>query len=497
LDLGFDIRDRVTVLGMIIVNDTGNYDANATSIQKKVEKQVNFWKRFNLSLPGRIQVSKTMLYSQVNYLGCFMPLTNIQLIPIQLMIEKFVKGYLKLGKSRIYEKVSNGGLGLFNLQQFLSAQKCSWVMRAMVLDDCWKMNLYAGSYGSVLNLRSSQYTDGTVLHGIVSAWENFYTKYTAHHKNYTQAYMFGNPFFQCNQTKVNRELFGNNFFEDYRHNIQALSAHQLIREGNILGYEDAIRSTHIPFTQVHYIRLRGILDALGRNLVRTEQYEQVSTSILTFMARKTRGSRRYRKIIVGDEPDRITSNISKFSDNLEIVINLDVSKQLNCLWTVCFLDNSTRTFLFKFYNNILGYNHVVSHFVANHSPNCTFCDLTENANAERETPLHLFYQCESVENFLLFFFCWVTNSNVTAANMITRSQLFGIYIHENENKSRVLTIISKLILKYIWDSKLRFTLPVLAMAKTVIANELRSIIRSNVNFGRIFHSCEYDHIIHP
>jgi hypothetical protein len=281
----------------------------------KVEKQVNYWKRFNLSLPGRIQIAKTMLYSQVNYLGCFLPFTQVQLSPIQLIIERFVKGYIKIGTSRIYDKIYNGGLGLFNLHQFLSAQKCSWVMRAMVLDDCWKINLYAGSFGNVLNIRANRYLEGSVLHGIVASWENFYTAYTACKKNYTQAAIFENPVFQNGRMQVNRELFGNPFFDEYRYNIQQLMASQFIREGNILEHGDAIRSTGIPLTQVHYMRIRGIIQSVVRNLNKEDPLEQVSTSILTFMARKSRGSKRYRKIITGIEQERITHNMQKFADN--------------------------------------------------------------------------------------------------------------------------------------------------------------------------------------
>jgi hypothetical protein len=38
-------------------------------IEEKVQKQVNIWARFNLSLSGRINIAKTMMYSQLNYAG--------------------------------------------------------------------------------------------------------------------------------------------------------------------------------------------------------------------------------------------------------------------------------------------------------------------------------------------------------------------------------------------------------------------------------------------
>jgi hypothetical protein len=54
LDLGFDIKNEITLLGLIIENDTGNFQKSLNKIKNAVKKEINFWIRFNLSLPGRI-----------------------------------------------------------------------------------------------------------------------------------------------------------------------------------------------------------------------------------------------------------------------------------------------------------------------------------------------------------------------------------------------------------------------------------------------------------
>ena len=50
-ELGFNIVDQMTILGMKIGREP---DQNFRDICSKVHKQVLFWIRFNLSLPGRI-----------------------------------------------------------------------------------------------------------------------------------------------------------------------------------------------------------------------------------------------------------------------------------------------------------------------------------------------------------------------------------------------------------------------------------------------------------
>jgi hypothetical protein len=69
--LGFSIAETVTILGLKI-NRNGFTDDNLLSIMEKI----SFWSPFNLSLPGRINIAKTMLYSQINYFGCVLPIAD-------------------------------------------------------------------------------------------------------------------------------------------------------------------------------------------------------------------------------------------------------------------------------------------------------------------------------------------------------------------------------------------------------------------------------------
>jgi hypothetical protein len=84
---------------------------------------------------------------------------------------------------------------------------------------------------------------------------------------------------------------------------------------------------------------------------------------------------------------------------------------MNSFWSLNLYNNSVRKFLFKLYNNTQGYNHAVAHFVGNHSPNCTFCDIIGDQDIVNETPLHLFFTCRSIEGFLESIFKWLTNDD--------------------------------------------------------------------------------------
>jgi hypothetical protein len=154
LGLGFDIRDEVTLLGLKINKNCSNFVSSKLEIKEKIQKQIRFWGRFALSLAGRINVAKTFMYAQINYLGCFLPTDNVFLGDIETIIENYVKGPLNISKERMSLPREDGGLGLFSLRIFLNSQCCAWAKRAQNLDDNWKLRLYFKSLGTVLNLWS-------------------------------------------------------------------------------------------------------------------------------------------------------------------------------------------------------------------------------------------------------------------------------------------------------------------------------------------------------
>ncbi len=156
-ELGFSIVNEVTILGLKIVGSGADTSDSLLSIQQKLQKQVSHWSRFNLSLPGRIAIAKTMLYSQVNYLGCFLMIPKNVLDRYTMIINNFVSGKLNIGKNRFTKSIEMGDLGLFDLQSFLDAQKIAWIKRAKSVDDRWKIVIYSKCYGNVYNIRSREF----------------------------------------------------------------------------------------------------------------------------------------------------------------------------------------------------------------------------------------------------------------------------------------------------------------------------------------------------
>jgi hypothetical protein len=480
LDLGFSIVDEVKVLGLTLSGPGADFSQCLQKISAKLQSQVNHWARFNLSLPGRINIAKTMLYSQINYLGCFLPVNNQLITQFESIIERFVCGKMSISKMRLYKPVCMGGLGLFRIPDFLDAQRISWVRRSHLIDDKWKIDLYSRSYGTVFNIRKSNFnpTECPCLAAIANSYEKFLVNFTKSKENFWSSYIYGNEALTLNvrgnRVFDNRAVPGN-FFVDNEHRLKGLKISDFInRENGMLPMARVSETTQIPFDIFTFQTIVGMITAAKTKYIKNVESEKTTCDIRTFINRSKNGSSRFRKVLCKESLDYIPHNMVKFSNNTETVIGLENSKKLNLAWKNTYLNNSTRTFLFKLHNNTLGYNHAVAHFVRNHSPNCTFCDITGNQDIERETPLHLFFGCEPVEDLLSNFFRWFSNDPNFE---FTRSEFFVGFDRNGFSSARneVLNIASHMVKKFIWDCKQRFCVPNIMYLKTHIKLELESV----------------------
>jgi hypothetical protein len=68
----FAVVNSLKILGINITRNFDDLYSNFDKVETKIVSTANFWKRFNLSLIGRINVAKTLMLSQVGYVGCIL-----------------------------------------------------------------------------------------------------------------------------------------------------------------------------------------------------------------------------------------------------------------------------------------------------------------------------------------------------------------------------------------------------------------------------------------
>ena len=118
-------------------------------------------------------------------------------------------------------------------------------------------------------------------------------------------------------------------------------------------------------------------------------------------------------------------------------------------WNNSDLPGNIRTFLFKFYNNILVLNVRVSKFNPLIDPSCNFCSNRNLRPAERESFAHLFYYCETTQFILAEFF-----KRYFTVNVPEISGYFCGTVSNKERKNRAFQLTLDVFRYHIWLNKL-------------------------------------------
>ncbi len=197
-DLGFDITNRVHILGMDIDSEAEALDDNFVGTVASLKKCIDYWKRYNLTMVGRINVIKSLLFSQILYLGLFLMPSPEKLKQMQKLLDDFALGDTKIARDRITLPVEMGGLGLFDVEKFLISQQASWVLKAHKSSrDNWRYKLRVLCNGNVLCAGPDiiKKSANPILYGISCSFQKVRLSHDCLNSNFTDALILNNPIF--------------------------------------------------------------------------------------------------------------------------------------------------------------------------------------------------------------------------------------------------------------------------------------------------------------
>jgi len=354
------------------------------------------------------------------------------------------------------------------------------------MDDLWKKELLMYSYGSVFNLRQANFDKklNPILYYVAGKFENFLFNFTTKKENFMSSFFFENP---CCTFDINRQHYlKKSFFTEqewamYSKKIKKLSMNMLIKRTYVVVNKPEFEElSGIAVSDIKFNKLRGIALTAIRKYRKAEKKEQKTDTVQNFLMRIKKGSKRIRVVLETPPTSIVSQNMLKYGELTETIIDANQSSLLNSSWGFSYLHNSTRTFIFKLHNAQLGLNSRVAHFVRNHPSTCTFCDLRRVPEENTESTKHLFFECVVVEELISEFYTWVFNSN--ERRHLTRTEYFVGFNTGNMWSDQVLHVVNLLVKKYIWDSKLRFTIPKTEDLKKSVISELERIVTQNKSF---------------
>jgi hypothetical protein len=149
------------------------------------------------------------------------------------------------------------------------------------------------------------------------------------------------------------------------------------------------------------------------------------------------------------------------------------------LWNRNGLSNRFKTFLFRFYNNILGLNTRLSHFVPNISRKCTFCEITSGDQSGDESFMHIFFDCQHVRNwhsqFVRKYLPDLINPDLPS---LKKMWFFGILPGTEEVE--FFPSISILCFQFcIWEAKLGKKIPSFHALEISFSDQINCLLRLN------------------
>jgi hypothetical protein len=174
-------------------------------------------------------------------------------------------------------------------------------------------------------------------------------------KNYLEAHFACNEFFQYGgeeRKSFDEEFFGAEFFERNRYKIGNLKFADLVSANGIktCGEFTADTGIRIPAEKFEVIRRCALelLEGGGRG------GPSDTVTITTFCNRFKKGSKPFRRILMGMSQDEIPRNINTYAENSQTIIGASMGKMINSLWGFSYFSIDMRMFLFKMHNNTLG-----------------------------------------------------------------------------------------------------------------------------------------------
>ena len=465
-EFNFRVDNKIKLLGMEIHSNLSNLPSLHELTIINVRNTANFWSRFPLSLPGRVSIAKTMLLSQINYMGCIISPTPPQLKILQNIVDSFTKGKLNIGRDRVTTPAEFGGLNMVNLKEFIIAQQVNWFKKAAHSSrDNWRVDLRKLGNGNCFSI-NPEIVDRAlhpILKGLAESFQYFSKNFYSLNDNVDSSHLLNNPIVRRSHrdnTLIDPPYFRQNIPELNIESLAKLKLSDICSNGRIKTLDEINNSTGLQFSLVTYMRLDASIYQFYSNRRVPRISNLKSASVAEFFGSFKKGSKQIRRIFmqlrtIRSNPENINCTRT-FSD----LINCDfgncenIKRCLN-LWTSHFLSNPHREFIFKFYNNSLGLNSRVAHFVQNYNPGCTFCKASHRINPPVESFVHIFLQCIDTSSMADILFDEYIPELVINSDTEKKQFLFyGINHTSGNNDNPILLLIASTFMYTVWHFKL-------------------------------------------
>jgi hypothetical protein len=458
-----------------------NYDSKIIEIQKLMK----VWSIRILTVLGRITVLKSLILPKLVHLLTALPNPSEKLLKhINTLFFKFIwhNNHEKLKRTLITQDHKDGGIKMININNFMTAIKCTWIRRMILKNSKW-ITLFKSvtklsardliMYGDYFLKSKNEQITNTFWRDTLASWVKIQGK--GHPQNVVDI-------LSINIWYNSRICIGNKPFL-YKHyfNKGISFINDLLNEkGDFLIYEQFIIKYDITTHFLEYASLiKAIktfiynLDPLNENTFTTLQ-NPIFPFKLNVLLKKKSGCKYLYEIL---NSKIIISKAQIKYANQGFIYEAKQWEQYYLIPFKCVKDSTLCWFQYRILHRILTTNtflHMI-HYID--SDACSFCNIFP------ETIQHLFFECnmiyhlwEAIENWIL----GKTGINIHFSKDIV---MFGMINNEKSNFVNWLTINIKY---YIYCMKI--------LKKNVHFNAVKNILQNKFQVEKYIYykNCNYE-----
>ena len=384
------------ILGIHFTNSSNNITrANLEPKILQIEKEIAQWRRRNLTSIGRITVIKSLLISKLVHLFTALPNPSYsELKKIERLLFSFLWGSKRdpVKRALVCQDYTHGGLGMVDVQAFVSSLKLTWLKRLTKTNAEW-IKVIATElpnintmlcYGSSKLQKISAEIKNPFWKDVIEAFASFSRTH-----NPGIPYILSESIWFSDYTKFRTSIIkqwyqkGLRFLADLFnedtgqiHTKQTLQDKYEIRM-TFLCYSSLIRSLPSTVNSITATKEHGPIMPLRMNLViNSIKFSRIAYN--TFVESKQREISRANVRI----REKWLKDIGVFEEHSLIdIIKATASTRV-------------RVFHYKLVNRILSTNKYLKLISVEADDSCTFCAR------ESETLVHMYWHCPKVQDYI-------------------------------------------------------------------------------------------------
>ena len=262
-ELGFEFVDVFKMLGVVFDKNLSLMDRNITNCIRKMNNIRNFFAFFNLTIPGKIHITKSFILLQITYIGSILSVSDEHIETIENLIYNFINQGANVARSKIFSSTQEGGFGLPRIKVFLQSLDCLLFKKSLFVVDTWSTQLrnFATKNDKFYFAKNCNIEENPILHRIIANYSEFAFNFWINHDNAQDMRVFNNPHVvdRLGQ-KITKQLFTNvTWLRDSDKIVKLKLKHFISEEKKVLPDNLLRQKTNCNFTFMECWHLRSII----------------------------------------------------------------------------------------------------------------------------------------------------------------------------------------------------------------------------------------------